>query len=139
MQVNKGPREDMLTTLKDKINDSFVAGVGVIEFFNTLDIGICELSFDDMDIITTASDNATLRFKCIDGSYVLKGTSTGTGTVSSFKIKGTDSIEGPDEYIITGTVGSLASNADLKYNITSWKVGTYVTITNFSIVLPNGT
>ena len=138
MLVNKGPRQDMLETLKDKIDDSFVSSIGVLEFFNTLGTKICELSFKDMDIASTSSDNAILRFKSIDDSYILKGTATDSGIVSSFKIKGTDSEVGPDEYIVVGTIGSLASNADLKFNITSWQVGTYVTIENFDIVLLNG-
>lgn len=139
MIVNKGVRQDMLeNSLWDKIDDSFVGGKGKVEFFDNSGNDLCELEFDDMAIVSTGTDNAIMRLKSIDGSFTLKGTAHDPGTVSTFKILGTDPQIGPDEYILTGSIGTLTSSAELRFNIVNWVDGTYVTIGNFDIIIPNG-
>ena len=141
MQVNRGPRLDMLSSLRDNIVAAFTEALpndsGLIEFFDLDGDNLCNLAFKEIEKVESSS-NATYRFVSIDDSYTLKGVSIDSGTVSSFKIRGYDSDESGNEYIVVGTVGSLASNADLKFNITTWQVGTYITIENFDFILPSG-
>ena len=137
MQVDKWVREQMLLTLEDKIDDSFVASKGYVEFFDSGGTALCSLEFDDMEIQSTGTDNAILLFKSTDGSDTLKGTVSVAGEVVSFKIKGTND-DPANDYVIIGTVGPLNSSADLQFNVTQWQNGTYVTIEDFSIELPNG-
>ena len=141
MRVIKSVRQDILeTSLWVLIENSFVLTIGIIEFFDAAGVSLCELSFDDYQMAPTATGNAILRLKSIDGSYVLKGTAHTTGIVASFKILGTDpsKVLPNSNYIITGTVGSLTSSADLRFNITSWSNTTFVTIENFDIIIPDG-
>ena len=141
MRVFKTVRQNMLEALWDLIDDSFdaITNIGIVEFFDAAGVSLCELSFDDKYIAPTATGNAILRLMSIDGSYILKGTAHTSGIVSSFKILGKSlTIPIPEDYIITGTVGSLTSSADLRFNITSWSNTTFVSIENFDIIIPEG-
>jgi len=142
MRVFKTVRQNMLeASLWVLIENSFdaITNIGIVEFFDSGGNPLCELSFDNYQIAPTATGNAILRFISIDGSYILKGTAHTSGIVSSFKILGKSvTIPIPEDYIITGTVGNLASSADLRFNITDWSNTTFVTIENFDIIIPEG-
>ena len=137
MIVNKTVRQAMLSeSLWLKITASFVASKGKVEFVDNSGDPVCDLYFDDMQIVSTGTGNAIMRLKSIDGSFILKGTAIDEKTVTTFKILGTgDAI---NEYILVGSVGTLTSSAELRFNIVNWSVGTFVSIENFDIIIPNG-
>ena len=134
MRVEKTIRQAMLNdVLWEEIKKGFVLSIGKIEFFDSDDVSLCELSFDDMEIVSTGTDDAIMRLKSIDESFTLKGTAHTIGVVSKFKILGDSS-----EYILTGSVGTLTSSSELKFNKTSWSNGTFISIENFDIKILNG-
>lgn len=138
MRVNKAVRQEMLSaTLWDVLVGAFVGGKGKVEFFDSLGNDLCELEFDDLQMVSTATDRAIMRLKSIDGSLVLKGTAHDPGKVSSFKILGDDPVSGVD-YVLSGSVGTLTSSSEVRFNIVNWLDGTFVSIENFDIVIPNG-
>ena len=140
MQVIKQVRQDML---EDRLWVDIVAGftglplVGKVEFVDSGGVPLCELEFDDMEIVSNGTDNSIMRLKSIDGSYILKSTVHTAGTVSEFKIWGSNPHVIP-QYILIGTVGTLTSSAELRFNIVNWVIGTFVSIENFDIIIPNG-
>ena len=140
MIVNKIVRQAML---EDSLWDNIVLGfdaitsIGKVEFFDNGGIPLCDLEFDNMQIVSTGSDNAIMRLMSIDGSFVLKSSAYAAGTVSTFKIFGKIPTLALD-YILVGTVGTLTSSAELRFNIVNWVIGTFISIENFDIIIPNG-
>ena len=138
MRVIKEVRQDMLeNSLWVDIVAGFVAGVGMVEFVDSGGVALCELEFDDMEITSTGTGNAIMRLKSIDGSFTLKGSAHAAGTAYEFKIWGSNPSTVP-QYILIGTIGTLTSSAELRFNITNWVSGTFVSIENFDIIIPNG-
>ncbi len=143
MRVDKKIRDAMLVTLGDIIEAAFGEAAPTdrnkVEFFDLAGDLLCELEFDSVDPISTGADKAIVRLKSIDGSYILKGTASGAGlpgTVDSYKIL--CKVGSDVDYYLTGSVGTLTSSAELRFNIVSWVEGTFISIENFDIIIPNG-
>ena len=141
MRFEKTVRQAML---EDSLWPNIVSGfsgapsVGKVEFFDNSGILLCELDFNDKEIVSTGTDKAILRLKSIDGSFILKGASIAAGTVTTFKIYGNDYSALGLGYILVGSVGTLTSSEDLRFNVVNWLDGTFISIENFDIIISNG-
>lgn len=141
MQTDIQIRREMLDTLAGFINDADGVGNHVIQFLNASDVVIAAIEFDFVELQTDSGSSAIYRFKFIDDTYILKGLAiedAGPGGVTKFQIQAKYGTPPSNNWGITGTVGTLASSADIKFNSVQWVTGLYITITSLRFVLPNG-
>lgn len=96
---------------------------------------LCEIPFLGLEQIASEAGIAKYLFKSNDGS-VLRNIVSQTGVVRKFQIHGKVEIgDSVDNAFIEGTVGSLTSSADLRFNKTSWQSGMNITITDLQITM----
>lgn len=139
MQVDVQIRRDMLEVLADVINNADGIGNHEVQFLNASDDLIAAIEFDSLELQTDSGESAIYRFKCADGTYVLKGLAgadSGSGGVTKFQILCKFGPGPSNAFGVNGTVGTMASTADIKFNSTQWVEGLYITITSLRFVLP---
>ena len=90
------------------------------------------VTFSDMIAFQTA-DKMAYKFK-YNGSYVLRGVVINDGDVAYFDIPGIRSSQSIKQ-VLTGTVGTAISTADIRFNKISWTSNTTITLTNLTLVM----
>lgn len=96
------------------------APLQLIKFADKDDILLANIPFNN--IFTKDTDQYWFR---IGASIVLSAAVIASGVVTKFKIDGQDEMTLiPDA--ITGTVGNIGSGADIKFNNTTWVIGSSV-------------
>lgn len=130
-------RQDMLEIMRTAFNalsPNTDPKYKKIRFLDSGNNPLCDMPFDDFEL-KPSGDDATYRFKAIDGSYVLQAGASAAGTASKFEIWG-DRGDGP-ETIILGTVGT-GTNVDIRFNSVNWSDETFNTLTELSIRIKQG-
>jgi hypothetical protein len=129
MRVDIDIRASMISVLGDDLQH--VTSPKEIKFFEET-TEICSIPYEGLTLLTIG-EKASLKFKAPDDSFILRGAAAATGDVDNFIIYGQASNE-----TVTGTVGGLTSSADLKFSRTNWEIGTFITIQDLVISLPQG-
>ena len=130
MQVNDQLRLDMLNVAKASIEDG-TADHKII-FKDAGDIPLAELEFKDL-----VSFGADYKFRAPDDTYALRTAVIADGRAVSFAIEG--KINGGVDVALSGSVGSLISNADIRFNKQDWATGASITLNNLIIFIKQGT
>lgn len=96
---------------------------------------ICAIPFTDLVYDSISGNIARYKFKSYDGD-ILRSIVVRYGTVKRFKISGkVNSGDSIDTSFIEGTVGSLASSSDLRFNRIVWSEGMNITITDLYLIM----
>lgn len=129
MNVILSLRRSMLEVIRQPLR---YASTKQITFYDASSVALANLSYNDVSYVAGL---AKMKFTSTGGGNVLRGSVDTAGRPVRFEIFG--NVAGPDILIISGTVGSLGSSADIRFNKIDWSEGGIVTLTNLSIVLPN--
>lgn len=124
-------RNSMLEVLVNSTNAT--SADKKIHFFDDSDTLLCSMVFDSIETVQTGS-RVSINFK-YNSSSSLASRAVNSGVISKFRIQGLDPVTGllADE-AVRGTVGNLASQADVRLNRTKCNNGSILTISKFSIV-----
>ena len=106
-----------------------------IEFRLLDDTPMCQLQYKTLELGSGVGDDTAYEFTAQDGSTVLRGiVDLAGGQVAKFLITG---VAGDT---ISGTVGTISSAADIRFNMLEWTKGvTVITMTRLRLVIPQGT
>jgi len=131
MQVILSVRQEQLDVIKTAIE----AGSMVIVFKEGATV-LAEMQFKEL--IDIAGD-AKYVFKAFDDTTSLKATVIQSGRVEEFSIDGEEPPGGgPVVGILTGSVGALNSNSDIRFNRRDWSETGVVTLNNLTLILLQG-
>jgi len=103
-----------------------------ITFYDANSVALANLAYNDVSYVASL---AKINFTPAVGGNVLRGSVGVAGRPVRFEIFG--KFGSQDTLVISGTVGSLGSSADIRFNKIDWSEGGIVTLQNLSIVLPN--
>jgi hypothetical protein len=103
-----------------------------IHFYDENNYDFCDIPFGLLEEQTSLGNKAIYQFFSLDESPTIRGTVTSSGVVKTFKIFGNGTLDNP---LISGTVGSFTSSADMKFNKTSWITGMNIAISNLYLVI----
>ena len=93
-------------------------------------IVLAELPFKDLEL-AVSGDYYTFTFGTLSNT-VLRGEVLVSGTVTNFEIEGEDTSM-VVKVILSGTTGSISSNADIKVNRVNWVAGRTVVWNGLSL------
>ena len=131
MRTHVQLRNSMMEIIKISLEDP--GANQLIVFKDDSDVVLCEVPFKELAAL--ASD-AKYEFIALDDTNVLKSVVIAAGTVSKFSIEGDLGFAVEDA--ITGTVGTLSSQADLKFNKVIWSLGSTVTLSAVRMYIKEG-
>jgi hypothetical protein len=130
-------RKVLLTSVKDSL-EAVPEDDRAIYFYDSEGTLLCTIFFYTLSTSATVGDKVECLFKSADSSTTIRGTVETAGIVKTFRIMGLTDLGEPESIdgdFITGTVGSLSSSADMKFNKTSWSEGMNITISNLYLVM----
>ena len=133
MKVDIQLRIDMLDVIKSSLLDVSVPVKQVI-FYDALDNVLCNLPF--VDIIATGLGD---KFQFISSDVnpdILRAPAILSGTVDSFSIDG--DINAVVKVALSGSVGSLSSSADIRFNRIDWNNGAIITLSKLTMSVAQG-
>lgn len=133
MWTNNTIRIKMLEVVKTALEDA--AADQTIVFKDSADVILAKMLFKELDRF---GSEIKFIFKGLDDTTTLKAVVLANGTVAKFEIEGKIPDDGT-EIALRGTVGSLNSNADLRFNRREWATGGNITFNKLTISLKQGT
>jgi len=131
MKASLNLRKKML----DEVSVSLETPVNkYIEFQDIDSVVLCRLLYETVEESSGLGEEAAYVFKSSDGTEVLRGiVDIAGGEVAKFIITG----DVGDT--ISGSVGSMSSNSDIKFNMINWTLNmTSITIASLKLILPQG-
>jgi len=131
MQVIIELRQDMLDIIKTSIENGGVDHM--IKFKDESDVLLAEIEFQDLEDY----GSARYVFRALDDSYSLRAAVVADGRVAKFTIQGWVDAA-PEDNTLVGTVGRLASTADIRFNKLDWSEGASITINTLLIYVKQG-
>lgn len=137
MKTSISLRNKMLETVSTSLETPVITPTWdrYIEFQSSDSTALCRILYETLVESYGIGENASYIFVAPDGTNILRGmVDIASGVVSKFLITGDTGDT------INGSVGSLSSNSDLKFNRINWTVNvTSITISNLELVIPQGT
>ena len=133
MWTNNTIRIKMLEVVKTALEDA--AADQTIVFKDSADVILAEMLFKELNRF---GSEIKFIFKGLDDTTTLKAVVLANGTVAKFEIEGKIPDDGT-EIALRGTVGSLNSNADLRFNRREWATGGNIIFNKLTISLKQGT
>jgi hypothetical protein len=133
MKVDVELRIEMLQVIRGSLLDVMVPTQQIV-FYDAGANVLCNLPFNDL-VATGVGDE--YQFISADvNPNILRGTAILSGTVDSFTIDGY--IGASVKNALTGSVGSLSSSSDLRFNRLDWNSGAIITLENLTISIAQG-
>lgn len=130
-------------------NPIITAVKGVVETTPAAHFSLKLLFYEDSTILADVSlntlpntildiiDDQTGQFLGPGGLTILAGTVSTAGTVNTFKLlRQHDSDITQDVNLLIGTVGTLTSDADIKFSQTTWELYGSIIINNLTLSIP---
>lgn len=132
MRTHIDIRNQMMGISKDALED--VAADQLIHFRDAADNVLCSVQFKEL---ASLSVDAKYEFIGLDDTNVLRAVVDDAGTVTNFTITG--KVNAVDLGIAhSGTVGTLSSQADIKFNKTIWTIGNTITLNQIRMYIREG-
>jgi len=132
MQVIVEVRREMLEIIKDSLEHA--SSPKIIVFKDSSDIVLAQMPFLQLDAFGT---DAQYQFKALDGGTSLKASVITSGRVSEFTIDG-ELPSGGQAEVLSGSVGGLNSDSDIRFNRRDWSESGVITLNNLILILRQG-
>jgi hypothetical protein len=126
-------RNKMLTIAKDAILHEDIV-IKQITFLDNSSLVLANMPFYDLVYLGSQTQ---LKFYSIGGGTVLRTSIILSGTPVRFEILGKPEGEDDPLIVLSGTVGSINTKSDIKFNRINWISGGILTLNNLVLILPN--